>query len=165
MRRSLIGVPLPNVALPSTAGGPIRLSEVAGRAVVFFYPYTGKPGYADPVGWDNIAGAHGSTPQALAFSEAYDAFAKLDVKVFGVSFQSTEWQSEFIARNAARLVLLSDADRKLAAALGLETFKAGPDDYLVRRTLVVNSGLVTYDFNPVPVPAANAVEVLKVLQA
>jgi peroxiredoxin len=158
--RDLIGKPLPNLMLPSTDG---TLQTFPSRIVLFFYPYTGKPGHPDPENWDNITGAHGSTPQARAFSKAYDEFTKLDLKICGVSFQTTEWQQEFAVRNNLRFPLLSDADRKLSSALDLETFRAGANDYLVRRTIIATNGLITHDFYPIPHPEENAADVLKAL--
>jgi peroxiredoxin len=158
---NLTGIPFPNIPLPSTDG---QIPNFKSRAVVFFYPYTGKPGHPDPEHWDNIPGAHGSTPQALAFSRLYDQFAMLDVSIFGISFQSTEWQQDFVSRNNLRFTLLSDEKRSLSTALGLKTFKAGTSDYLDRRTLVVANNLITHDFYPVPQPENNADDVLKALQ-
>lgn len=162
---SLIGTKLPDITLPSTSGTPQRVGTLSGRSVLFFYPYTGKPAHPDPAGWDNIPGAHGSTPQSLAFSYSYPEFEKIGVKVFGVSFQSTEWQMDFVSRNNMHFPLLSDADRKMSSALALETFRAGDDVYLVRRTIVVTNGVISHDFYPVPVPAQNADDVLKALAA
>ncbi len=159
---NLIGIRLPNIALASTEGYPQTLNS---RSVLFFYPYTGKPGHPDPENWDTIPGAHGSTPQALAFSNAYDEFTKFDVKIYGVSFQTNEWQKEFVTRNNLRFPLLSDADHKLSSALGLEIFRAGADDYLVRRTIIATNGLISHDFYPIPHPEKNAAEVLKALQS
>ncbi len=56
----LQGMRLTDLALPSTSGGSVPLPGLAsGRAVLFFYPRTGRPG--EPVGpnWDAIPGARG----------------------------------------------------------------------------------------------------------
>ena len=56
----LLGMRLPDLALPSTAGRLVNLRDLgARRAVVYFYPRTGAPGA--PVGpdWDRIPGARG----------------------------------------------------------------------------------------------------------
>jgi peroxiredoxin len=159
---NLIGIRLPNITLASTDG---RLQTFNARNVLFFYPYTGKPGHPDPENWDNIPGAHGSTPQALAFSMAYEEFSKFDVKIYGISLQTTEWQQEFVLRNKLRFPLLSDADRKLLSALGLESFRAGSNDFLVRRTIIVSNGIITHDFYPIAHPEQNAADVLKALQS
>ena len=160
--RTLIGTKFPNIPLPSTDGSTHILLT---RSIFFFYPYTGKPGHPDPEGWDNIPGAHGSTPQALAFSETYAEFQKLDVNIYGVSFQTTVWQQEFATRHSLPFPLLSDVDRKLSSALNLQTFKAGADDFLVRRTLIVNNAVITHDLSPVPNPERNAADVLKAVQS
>jgi peroxiredoxin len=156
---------LPDVALPATDGTHVNLSKLQRRAVVFCYPYTGRPDVADPPGWDDIKGAHGSTPQALAFSNLYDAFEKLGVNVFGLSFQNTVWQSEFVGRNHLRFPLLSDEARLFSRAMGLKTFFAGAHDYLVRRTFVVEQGFVVHDLDEISKPENNAGDVLKVLQS
>jgi peroxiredoxin len=123
------------------------------------------PGIPDPEGWDNIPGAHGSTPQALAFSYRYGVFLRQNVKVFGLSLQGTEWQFEFVQRTQLVFPLLSDVTAEFSKKLALETFQAGEKDYLVRRTFIVEGGLITHDFYPVDKPAANADDVLKVLQS
>ena len=162
---SLVGRRLPSADLPSTDGGTVNLSDIKGRLVLFIYPYTGRPNHPDPPGWDHIPGAHGSTPQARGFSEAYTEFQKFGMKVFGMSFQNSDWQREFVQRTSLAFPLLSDCDRRMASALGLETFKAGPEVYLSRRALVISDGLITHDFYPVRNPALNARDVLEVLRA
>ena len=82
-----------------------------------------------------------------------------------MSFQESDWQLEFVERTSLAFPLLSDRERRLASALGLETFKAGAEDYLSRRALVISDGLITHDFYPVRDPALNAGEVLQVLGA
>ena len=97
---SLVGRRLPSADLPSTDGGTVNLSDIKGRVVLFIYPYTGRPDHPDPPGWDHIPGAHGSTPQARGFSEAYTEFQKFGMKVFGMSFQNSDWQREFVQRTS-----------------------------------------------------------------
>ena len=55
---------MPDLALPTTAGRSVNFAELSGRAVVFCYPWTGRPGQPNPPSWDDIPGAHGSTPEA-----------------------------------------------------------------------------------------------------
>jgi peroxiredoxin len=161
----LIGREMPDLVLRSTDGTDVNFAKLRNSTVVFFYPYTGKPGHPDPEGWDSITGAHGSTPQALEFSNKHDQFSKLHVRIFGVSFQTTSWQREFTLRNQLRFSLVTDADHRLSTALGLATFRAGEADYLVRRTVVISDGIITHEFYPVPVPEQNAADVLRALQA
>ena len=55
---------VPNVELEATSGAPVNPARIIGPAVIFCYPFTGRPGYPNPPNWDHIKGAHGSTPQA-----------------------------------------------------------------------------------------------------
>jgi peroxiredoxin len=162
---SLKGRALPRIDLMATTGEYISLDVLPGKSVLFIYPYTGVPGVPDPEGWDHIPGAHGSTPQALAFSYRYQEFVTLDVKVFGLSFQDTIWQQEFVARNKLAFPLLSDFEGRFATALSLEAFSAGAKNFLTRRTFIIENGIITHDFYPVPKPAANADDVLQVLKS
>lgn len=147
---------LPSVSLPATDGSTVTPGLIRGRAVFFVYPYTGRPGVADPPGWDAIFGAHGSTPQAQAFSRLYPEFRKLDVKLFGISRQDTEWQREFVGRHALAFPLLSDATGAFGEAAALATFLAGDTPYYVRRTFLVENGAVLFDHQNVIPPETDA---------
>lgn len=161
----LVGRKLPNVELPATSGSPVNPARVSGLAVYFCYPWTGRPGHPNPPNWDDIPGAHGSTPQALAYSENYGSFRRLGVRLFGVSLQETEWQREFVKRHSLAFRLLSDAGQKFSANLGLPLFAAGDTDYLQRLTLIAGDGTITAVRFPVPEPQLDPSEVLALLQA
>src|SRR5512137_1231844 len=107
----LVGRAMPDVDLEATSGSPVNPSRMPGAAVIFCYPFTGRPGHPNPPNWDHIPGAHGSTPQALAYSESYGQFRRLGVKLFGLSMLNTEWQRDFVSRNKLTFRLLSDAGR------------------------------------------------------
>lgn len=159
------GLRLPSIALPSTHGGTVDLSTRSGMAVVFAYTWTGRPGLANPPAWDDIPGAHGSTPQAEGFRNLYSAFASTDVEVFGLSLQSSDWQRELVERLQLPFPLLSDADRDLQRALRLPVFETGGVTYLKRLTLFVVDGRIRRTFYPVHPPDAHAREVLAWLAA
>lgn len=151
-----VGDMMPDVALPSTNGGIIYPGGIPGKAVYVIYPYTGRPGVPDPEGWDSIPGAHGSTPQLLAYSACYDKYISFDIKIFGISLQTTEWQLEFVERVGLRFLLLSDAARSLDSALGLQTFAAGRRLFLRRRTLVVDTGKIILDRSEINQPETDS---------
>lgn len=157
------GLPLPAIALASTAGVPIDPSRIAGRAVLFVYPYTGTPGTPDPPGWDDIPGAHGSTPQAQGFRDSMPQFAVRGVKVFGLSAQASEAQQAFARRVSLTYPLLCDGDLKFANALRLPRFTAGEVTYLKRLTILSDSGRITRVIYPVHPPDMHAGEVLAAL--
>jgi peroxiredoxin len=154
------GTPLPDVALPSSVGGEVNLRDVR-AAVVYIYPWTGRPGVLDPPGWDGIAGAHGSTPETEGFREHYAGFQALGVEVLGISTQDTGHQRELSSRLGLPFAILSDAHFRLQQALRLPTFMVGGEPYLRRLTLVVCNGSIARTFYPVHPPETHAGEVLK----
>ena len=122
----LPGAPVPDVALPSTAGGAVSPARAQGPLLVFAFPWAGRPGEPLPAeGWEAIPGARGCTTEACGFGDAYAALRALGVEVAGVSAQSPERQAEIVARLALPSPLLSDERAELAAAMRLPTFAAG----------------------------------------
>ncbi len=160
-RHLVNGLELPDVALPSSRGEMVNLSTRKGASVVYVYPWTGAPGVVDPPGWDNIPGAHGSTPETEGFRDHYLRFRAQRIEVFGLSSQPTEYHAELIARLAVPFPLLSDAQFAIKDALGLPTFDAGGTPYFKRLTLFVRDGRLAHAFYPVERPASHAREVLE----
>ena len=160
----LVGQKLPDVELPSSAGGFVNPSHVAGWAVYFFYPYTGKAGHPDPENWDQIAGAHGSTPQALAYARDYVEFLKLDVRPFGVSLLSSQWQLDFSDLHKLPFAFLSDHAGLFSGALCLPRFETGGQEFLTRLTLIVGDGVIKAVRFPVAPPDDDARACLTLLR-
>ena len=88
----------------------------------------------------------------------------LNVGLFGLSRQTTDWQREMAARLRLPFPILSDAQGYFASALSLPSFATGGEIYLKRLTLVVSSGTIETLFFPVPDPASHAGEVLRWLR-
>lgn len=158
----LSGMALPVLHLPSSLGGTIDLATVvADRLVAYVYPRTGTPGEPLPVGWDDIAGARGCTPQSCAYRDSLAEFSVLGASVIGISAQSVEEQAEFAEREHIPFPLLSDSDLKLASELRLPTFEAEGMTLYKRLTLVAEEGRISKVFYPVFPPDRNASEVLR----
>ncbi len=95
----LVGMSVPAIALPSTAGRDVVLAQAGRpRAVVYAYPRTGVPGQPSPEGWDMIPGARGCTPQSCAFRDHHQELLDLGAVVYGLSSQTTAFQQEMAAR-------------------------------------------------------------------
>ncbi len=157
----LAGTRLPEVALASSAGGPVDLSGLPGRIVVYCFPRAGRPDRPPlTAGWDRIPGARGCTPQSCAFRDRNDAIAARDCKLFGLSTQSSADQRELVERLRLPFALLSDADLAFARALRLPTFTVAGLVLIKRLTLILNDGAIEQVFYPVFPPDRSPEQVL-----
>jgi len=153
------GQRLPDIELPTTAGRQVNFAEIAGMAIVYCYPWTGRPGLPNPPGWDDIPGAHGSTPESEGFRDLYAGFRQVDAQVFGLSTQPTAYQRELAERLDLPFEIVSDEHFTLQRALSLPTFATGGVTYLKRLTLAIKDGRIERIYYPVASPAAHAREV------
>jgi len=158
------GTALPRIALPATDGTEIDLAALPGRSVIAVYPWTGRPGQPNPPRWDDIPGAHGSTPELQRFGELASRFGHARTRLFGLSGQDTAYQREAMERLELPFPLLSDAQGRFAGALALPSFATGGQSYLKRLTLVGSEGRIVRVFYSVADPATHADEVLAWLE-
>jgi peroxiredoxin len=162
----LTGMTLPDLALRATSGGPVNLSKLAGRTVLYIYPRTGVPGVDLPPGWNDIPGARGCTPQSCAFRDHHAELKTLGVaQLFGLSTQDTAYQQEAATRLHLPFAILSDEKLAFAQALKLPTFTVAGMTLLKRMALVVDDGVIAKVFYPVFPPDKNAEEVVAWIQA
>ena len=140
----------------------VNLSELrAPRTVIYCYPMTGVPGKPLPEGWDTIPGARGCTPQTYGFRDYYQELLQFNVVVFGLSTQTTEYQSEMVDRLHLPFEILSDEEFKLCEALRLPTFEVDGMRLVKRLTMIVRSGRIEHVLYPVFPPNESADEVLR----
>lgn len=145
----LTGLALPDVALPATSGDIVNPSQMPGRAVIYCYPMTGKPGVPLPDGWDQIPGARGCTPQSCAFRDFYGELTAFGATVYGLSTQTTAYQQEMADRLHLPFAVLSDVELTFSSALRLPTFEAEGKTLLKRVTLIINDGVIEAVHYPV----------------
>jgi peroxiredoxin len=158
------GMALPPITLPATDGTTIGLAGLPGRSVIAVYPWTGRPGRPNPPNWDDIPGAHGSTPELEGFRDLAARFGERDTRLFGLSLQSTAYQRELVERLRLPFPILSDREATFAAALALPSFATGGESYLKRLTLAVEEGVIERVFFPVMDPAGHPGDVLRWLE-
>jgi peroxiredoxin len=157
----LKGLVLPGISLRSTAGGFVDLSQTGAlRTVVYCYPMTGAPGKALPEGWDLIPGARGCTPQTCGFRDRFDEFSSLGTRVYGLSTQTTEYQTEMAQRLKIPFAVLSDAQYQFCDALRLPAFEVEGVRLLKRLTLILRAGKIEEVFYPVFPPNESAQQTL-----
>ena len=155
----LLGMRIPQLPLMSTTGQVVELTKLPGETVVYCYPRTGRPGQELPKGWDEIPGARGCTPQSCAFRDNFHSFQKLNVRVYGLSTQDSDYQREAVKRLNLPFELLSDAQLKFSQALKLPTFMVEDMALIKRLTMILNNGKVVKVFYPVFPPDKNAEQV------
>ena len=153
------GKRMPDIALPTTREREVSFARLPERAIVYCYPWTGRPGQPNPPGWDDIPGAHGSTPQTEGFRNLYAGFKQVGAEIFGLSTQPTAYQRELVERLDVPFEMVSDENFALQQALDLPTFATGGVTYLKRLTLCLNDGRIERVYYPIPSPTAHAREV------
>ena len=159
--RHLVGMSLPDLALPSTSNRLVNLSKItAPRVVIYAYPMTGRPDRPLPEGWDDIPGARGCTPETCGFRDHHKDLAKLQADVYGVSTQDTAYQQEMVRRLEVPFEVLSDERMAFAQALRLPTFTVEGMTLLKRLTIVARAGRIEHVFYPVFPPDTHAEEVI-----
>jgi peroxiredoxin len=161
----LKGAPIPPLILRSTSGRRVNLSDLrAPRTVIYCYPMTGVPGKLLPLGWDLIPGARGCTPQTCGFRDHHQELVELQVEVFGLSTQTSEYQQEMARRLQLPFEILTDAEFKLCDQLHFPTFEVNGMRLLKRLTMVVRGGRIEHVFYPVFPPNESAEQVLRWLR-
>lgn len=148
--------------LRSTSGTDVSLAELAAaRLVLYVYPKTGRPGAADPPGWDQIPGARGCTQQSCAFRDFHQEFIGLGYNVAGLSAQPTQEQQETVQRLRLPFPLLADPMRWLGRELRLPTFEAAGMTLYKRLTLIARARRIVKVLYPVFPPDENAEQALR----
>ena len=93
------GAKVPDFSLPATGGGPFRLKDAAGRAlVVYFYPK------------DMTSGC---TRESQDFRDLHGAFRKAGADIVGISRDSMSSHEKFKAKERLPFALLSDEDERV----------------------------------------------------
>jgi peroxiredoxin Q/BCP len=128
------GDPAPAFELPTTRGGPARLSDYAGRyLVLFFYPKDDT---------------EVCTREAVAFSSMQPQFTRRKAGLLGVSRDSLADHKAFTKKHSLKVRLGSDEDGTVCNAWGVwaekqlyghkfmgivrSTFLVGPDGVILR---------------------------------
>jgi peroxiredoxin Q/BCP len=105
----LLSKPVQDFSIPSTGGGPFRLSEHRGKKLVlYFYPKDNTPG---------------CTQEGADFRDLHKDFRKAGAEVLGVSRDSLKSHESFKAKMQFPFELLSDAEEELCAQFGVIKMK------------------------------------------
>ncbi len=122
-----VGDRAPEFTLPSTGGGTVSLSDLAGRPVVLVF----YPGDDTPV----------CTKQLNSYNDELGQFEELQAQVLGISAQGVDSHERFRDRHGFKFPLLADPDKKVAALYGT----LGPLGFPRRSVFIVDAtGTVRY---------------------
>lgn len=159
--KHLIGLEMPNISLKSTDLKIKNLKEITKPiTVLYVYPKNGVPGKPLPEGWDLIPGARGCTPEACGFRDNFSNFTQENIQVFGLSSQSTSYQSDFVKNQNLSFEIFSDDKFELGDALNLPRFEINNEVLYKRLTLIVKDSKIVHCFYPIFPPDKHAIEVL-----
>jgi len=156
----LTGTKIPSITLESTSGASIDISAIKELIVMFFYPMNGSPDAPPMIGWNDIPGARGCTPQSNSYKDNYLNLKNLNIKIYGVSSQSLADQKEAKNRLELPFDLLNDSEFLLTKALRLPTFTYEKSTYIKRLTIIVKNGIIKKTYYPVFPPNKNVLDVI-----
>ncbi len=148
------GSKAPDFLLPSTEGGPIRLSDFKGKknVLLYFYPKDNTPG---------------CTQEACDFRDANKKFGKNDTVILGVSADSLKSHDNFRSKFELPFPLLSDESKEVIKKYGVWKEKSmyGKKYMGIERTtfLINKEGKIQKIFPKVKV-AGHSEAVLEALQ-
>tara|TARA_B100002003_G_scaffold9607_1_gene8313 strand:- start:154 stop:540 length:387 start_codon:yes stop_codon:yes gene_type:complete len=125
---------------------------------------TGHPEKPLPIGWDDIPGARGCTPQTCSFRDHYDDLMKLNAIPIGLSTQSVEDLKEMTNRLKIPYDIISDANLQFANLIKLPTFKVDEKVFIKRLTLIIQSSIIIKVFYPVFPPDLHIKDVINWLE-
>ena len=150
----MLGKPVPDFSLPATGGNTFRLSGTRGsKLVLYFYPKDNTPG---------------CTQQGADFRDAYAAFRKAGVEIYGISRDSLESHEGFKARMKFPFELLADPEAALCERFGVMKLKnmyGRKVRGIERSTFVIDEkGVLARAWRGVKVPG-HAQEVLNFVKA
>ena len=144
-----LGTPVADFSAECT-GGPVKLSDLAGRKVVlYFYPKDSTPG---------------CTTQGADFAASHAAFRQAGAEVFGVSRDSLKSHGNFKTKMSFPFELISDPDETLCRQFGVMKMKNMYGKQvrgIERSTFVIDeSGRLAREWRGVKVPG-HVAEVLE----
>ena len=129
------GEAFPDVTKPSSDGGEIRIADYqqGKKLVVFFFPRSMTPG---------------CVRETIEFGLKQSLFEATGAKILGASTDSTSAQQKHAVHCSAGFPILSDKDKSLIAALGIDSGKGS-----AKRTtyLIDGKGVIQRVFDSVKV--------------
>ena len=161
----LLGRKIPSLILPSTKDSFFDLSNIPQKyGILYFFPMMGIPDKDLPLGWNDIPGARGCTPQNISFGKHYDDLKKYDAFAIGISSQHISELEHLSALRKFPQILVSDTKLEFQKKLNVPTFGVEGKIMYKRVTLIVKNSKIIKVFFPVFPPNTHIFEILKWLE-
>ncbi|MGD1836432.1 MAG: peroxiredoxin [Nitrososphaeraceae archaeon] len=161
----LLGMIIPDIKLESTKGGLLELKKIESNfLILYFFPMMAISEKKLPMGWDNIPGARGCTPQNIAINENMNDLLNYHVTTIGISTQSIIELANISLMRKFSQIILSDNKLKLKEKLNIPTFQIDNKIMYKRLTLVVKKSKIIKVFYPIFPPDKHIFEILNWLK-
>jgi peroxiredoxin len=156
----LEGMLFPALTFEST-NGSVMLAELPETTVVYIYPRSSADA-VDPIGWDDIPGARGCSPQGCAFRDHEIELLALGANVFGLATQDIPYLQNEVERLHLPFPLISDSNLQLNEKLNIPFLEMQIDGISLykRITLIIRKERIVKVFYPVFPPDKNAEDVI-----
>lgn len=158
----LFGMTIPRIILPTTKESLFDISRIdASYVILYFFPMMSVPGKSLPIGWDDIPGSRGCTPQNIGISKHIKDLQQYDAVIFGISTQSTEELMKLSSLRKFSQLLVSDRCLKFQEKLGIPTFHVKNKPLYKRITLIVKESKIVKVFYPIFPPDKHIFEIIE----
>jgi len=163
----LLGMTIPSMILQSSTGDSLDVSKIKIKfTILYFFPMMAVPGKNIPsLGWDDIPGARGCTPQSITINQHKDDLLKYDAKPIGVSTQSIDELIELSNLRNFSQPLISDNNLKFQEKLSIPTFNVENKTMYKRLTLIIRQSKIIKVFYPIFPPDKHIFEILEWLES
>ena len=129
--------------------------------VLYFFPMMSLPEKSLPIGWNDIPGARGCTPQNITINDHIKDLEKYNAGIYGVSTQSIDELTELSSLRKLSRPLISDSSLKFQEKFQIPTFHIENMTFYKRLTLIVKDSRIVKVFYPVFPPDKHIFEILE----
>jgi len=131
------------------------VNSVEGKFVImYFFPMMTKSEFNLPLGWNDIPGARGCTPQHMWINEHRGELSRYDSVAIGVSSQPVDSSQQ----------LIWDKNLEFKEKLNIPTFAYDGKIFYKRVTIIVKDSKIIKVFYPIFPPDKHIFEILKWLK-
>ena len=156
----IAGLRLPAMHLMSTAGGICDLTGLP-HALLIFAPFLLPQDESLRRAWEGDESAIAGLEELVAFAQLYEQFKSRDIRIFGITTQSSLVQKLVVEILALPFPLLSDSRRMLCEQMQLPTTNRGRLPRNRPIIIEVRNGSVAYVWDPLASSGQCAPQILR----